>query len=187
MELSIFDEENARILLDNGEVFDGECLYCPAEYMLSEYGREEDALQIDDWIFYQSQITEIAFLPEGTARFWMGRTMHRMRLAPGPFSMMDRAEKTFELRLNDEKRREIKVGDVIRFENSDDAEEVLYVSVRALYRFSSFEELYRALPLEKCGYTAENVQSASPRDMDAYYTPEEQLRWGVLGIGIELL
>ena len=37
--------------------------------------------------------------------------------------------------------------------------------------FASFDELYAALPLHKCGYTEEEKKTASPRDMDAYFPP----------------
>ena len=187
MELSFFDGKAVRLTLNDGDRFDGVCLHWDAEYMLAEYGREEDALQIDDWIFYQSEIADTALLPDGTPRLWLGRPLHCMRLAPAPFGMIGRGEKTIELRLNDEKRRKIQTGDVIRFECTADEEDVLYAAVRALYPFPSFDELYRALPLEKCGYTAAALPFASPRDMDAYYPPEEQQRLGVLGIEISLL
>ena len=101
--------------------------------------------------------------------------------------MMERGEKTIELRLNDEKRRRIRVGDILRFENTADEEDVFYAAVKALYPFPSFDELYRTLPPEKCGYTAATLPGASPRDMDAYYTAEEQRANGVLGIEIEVL
>ena len=39
-----------------------------------------------------------------------------------------------------------------------------------------------ALPLMACGYTPEEARTASPRDMDRYYSPEVQRQWGVVGI-----
>lgn len=187
MELSFFDGKCVRLTLNNGERFDGVCLHCDAEYMLLEYGREEEALQIDDWIFYGNEISDAALLPDGLPRLWLSRPLHCMRLAPVPFRMIERGEKTIELRLNDEKRRRIREGDIIRFESISDAEDVLYTAVKALYSFSSFYELYRTLPLEKCGYTTETAENASPCDMDAFYPPEEQRTFGVVGIEIQLL
>lgn len=55
-----------------------------------------------------------------------------------------------------------------------------------LYAFDSFDELYRNLPLLECGYTEENVDVASPSDMERYYSKEEQSRYGVVGIRIVL-
>jgi ASC-1-like (ASCH) protein len=59
--------------------------------------------------------------------------------------------------------------------------------VTALHRFESFADLYAALPLEKCGYSQEEAATASPRDMEAYYTPAQQAEHGVLGIEIQLI
>ena len=38
------------------------------------------------------------------------RMMHRMKLNAAPFSMIRSGQKTIELRLNNEKRRQVKVG-----------------------------------------------------------------------------
>lgn len=109
---------------------------------------------------------------------------HEMNLRPRPFAMIARGEKTIELRLDDEKRRRIRVGDTIVFTNTAIPGEKLSVKVLDLHRFSSFAALYAALPLEKCGYTPEELKHASPKDMEAYYTPEQQEKYGVLGIEI---
>ena len=112
---------------------------------------------------------------------------HVMNLHPQPFSMIASGEKTIELRLLDEKRQLISVGDTIVFKNSQNPEMTLSCIVRALHVFSSFEELYKALPLDKCGYTQEELSSAKAEDMDVYYPPEKQEKWGVVGIEIELI
>lgn len=107
---------------------------------------------------------------------------HYMNLHTQPFDMIASGAKTIELRLNDEKRQKIEVGDTIVFSCS---ERKLWVKVTALHQFPSFEELYRALPLGQCGYLPEELATASPKDMEAYYSPEQQAKYGVLGIGIE--
>ena len=107
--------------------------------------------------------------------------MHHMKLHPAPFEMIRSGQKTIELRLYDEKRREIGAGDRILFTNTSSGE-TLSATVLKLHLFDSFAELYRALPLLKCGYTAADVATASPADMDAYYSAEEQRKYGVVGI-----
>ena len=111
--------------------------------------------------------------------------IHQMKLDSGPFKMVKNGTKTVELHLFDEKRRMIKVGDVIVFTNTVNGEEVA-VSVKALHRFSTFQELYASLPLTKCGYTEENLSYADPSDMNGYYTDDEQKKYGVIGIEIGL-
>ena len=111
---------------------------------------------------------------------------HQMKLRWQPFQMIRSGQKTIELRLNDEKRRLLQVNDEIEFCCVDRSEPPLVVRVIALHRFDSFAGLYAALPLLKCGYTAETVSDASPEDMLRYYGAEEQARYGVVGIEIEL-
>ncbi len=107
--------------------------------------------------------------------------MHDMKLNPSPYAMIRSGQKTIELRLFDEKRQQIKAGDKIIFTNTANGETLTRTVVK-LYCFDSFAELYRSLPLLKCGYTAENVAQATPTDMEQYYTVEEQQKYGVVGI-----
>ena len=111
---------------------------------------------------------------------------HFMRLAPEPFASIAKGEKTYELRLFDEKRQQIRVGDEIIFSCTAQPDAQLCTRVTELLRFDSFASLYAALPLTRCGYTEDELAKASPADMERYYSPEEQKRYGVLAIGIAL-
>lgn len=113
-------------------------------------------------------------------------TVHQMNLNPEPFDLIRSGQKTIELRLNDEKRRLIKVGDRIEFTHTETGEKLVAEAI-ALHRFDSFAALYRELPLLKCGYTAADIATAKPEDMDLYYTPEQQRKYGVLGIEIKVI
>ena len=76
------------------------------------------------------------------------------------------------------------MGDIICFEGFEEDNEFLHMEVKELLPFPSFKELYAALPLSEMGYSPEEEKAASPADMDKYYTPEEQARWGVLAIRV---
>lgn len=112
---------------------------------------------------------------------------HTMRLYPVPFLKIKSGMKTIELRLYDEKRRKVAVGDTIRFVNTENADETILTKVEELYIFDSFDALYENLPLLQCGYTKDDVQNASPRDMDAYYSAERQKQYGVVGIRVVVI
>lgn len=112
---------------------------------------------------------------------------HIMKLTPIPMREMRDGRKTFELRLYDEKRNQIAVGDTIKFVNTEDSKDILSVKVINLFVFNSFFDLYRHLPLLKCGYNEDNINNASPDDMDAYYSKETQAQYGVIGIEISLI
>lgn len=108
---------------------------------------------------------------------------HKMNLKNRPFEMIKNGKKTVELRLYDGKRRKVKVGDTILFCSG---REELTATVKALHIFRNFEELYAALPLDKCGYTADETATASPDDMLEYYSKEQIEKYGVVGIEIEV-
>ncbi len=112
--------------------------------------------------------------------------MHTMKLHAAPFAMIKSGKKTIELRLLDEKRKQINEGDTIVFTNTATGE-TLTAKVVKLHRFRNFEELYDSLPLLKCGYTAEDVDTAHPSDMQQYYSAQEQAKVGVVGIELSLV
>lgn len=109
---------------------------------------------------------------------------HIMKLHLSPFNMIKYGEKTYELRLYDEKRQCIKIGDEIEFVNTKTREQ-LDVSVKNIHIFENFTELYQALPLLKCGYTEEELATANPADMEKYYSKEKQAQYGVVALEVE--
>ncbi len=111
---------------------------------------------------------------------------HYMKLNPSPFFMIKSGKKTYELRLLDEKRRQIAIGDTLVFTNTESGEQIT-CTVKDLHVFPGFEELYSSLPLDKCGYLPEQICGASAKDMELYYTIKEQREYGVVGIEIALL
>ena len=107
-----------------------------------------------------------------------------MRLYPEPFEKIKNGTKIIEMRLFDEKRQKIQIGDKIEFENRANGDKVSAI-VMALYRFSSFEELYRALNKRDLGY--EDDEEAKPEDMSQYYSEDDIRQFGVVGIEIHKL
>ena len=112
-------------------------------------------------------------------------TTHNMKLHTSPFEMIKNGQKTIELRLFDEKRQQINIGDNIVFTNNSTGE-TLDTIVTKLHRFNNFEELYKSLPLLKCGYTNEDISTANPADMEQYYSIDEQKKYGVIGIELKI-
>lgn len=107
-----------------------------------------------------------------------------MRLHKEPFELIKSGSKTIELRLNDEKRQLINVGDKITFENRSDGEKI-QVKVLGLHKYPSFEELYNHFDKVSMGYKED--EKADPKDMEQYYSSEEQSKYGVVGIEMELI
>lgn len=109
---------------------------------------------------------------------------HEMKLHSSPFELIKNGTKTIELRLNDEKRQKVKVGDLIEFTNRSTNEKIM-TKVKELHHYQSFDELYKHFDKIKLGY--EENEEANPTDMELYYSKEEQNKYGVLGIEIELI
>lgn len=110
-----------------------------------------------------------------------------MKLNSEPFHMIESGQKTIELRLNDEKRKNIRIGDIIEFSNCGNIDKKILTKVINIHKFNTFEELYKKLPLDKCGYLIDKLNTASASDMDKYYSVEEQSKYGVLGIELEVI
>lgn len=107
---------------------------------------------------------------------------HEMKLNNGPFKNIKNGTKTIELRLNDEKRQMLKTKDLIEFTNRETLEQLL-VEIENLYHYPSFEELYKHFDKVAMGYKED--EEADPKDMEEYYSKEEQEKYGVLGIEIK--
>ena len=108
---------------------------------------------------------------------------HEMKLQRKPFNSIKSGDKTIEMRLYDEKRRLINVGDIIEFTNRE-TDEKLNVSVVKLHIFNNFKELYKNFDKVCLGY--EKDDEVSPNDMNIYYSEDEQNKYGVVGIEIKL-
>jgi ASC-1-like (ASCH) protein len=110
--------------------------------------------------------------------------LHKMKLKKAPFEKINEGRKTVELRLNDEKRQKVQVGDYIEFTLIDNSKQKMTVRVTALHNYDSFQHLYADIPKEKIGYGENDI--VNPNHMDEFYSREEQEKYGVLGIEIRL-
>lgn len=107
-----------------------------------------------------------------------------MKLKNEPFMSIKNGLKTIEMRLFDEKRKQIKVGDTIEFTNIVSLEK-LKVKVINLHKFKNFEELYSHFNKTQLGY--KQTENANPNDMNQYYTNDDIHKYGVLGIEIKTI
>ena len=110
--------------------------------------------------------------------------IHELRLHNEPFELIKNGTKTIEMRLFDEKRKLIKENDIIEFTNRTTGEKIK-TRVIKLHLFASFKELYNNFDNVSLGYKIN--EEKSPNDMEKYYTQEEQCKYGVVGIEIELI
>lgn len=109
--------------------------------------------------------------------------IHNMNLNNEPFELIKSGSKTIELRLNDEKRRLLNVGDEILFNNRSNNEKLL-TTIVDLHRYDSFKSLYKDFDKVFLGYKEDEI--SAPSDMNEYYSKEDEERYGVVGIELKL-
>lgn len=114
---------------------------------------------------------------------------HDMKLYASPYEKIEARLKFYELRLFDEKRQKINLGDTITFtkldEDGNETENHLSVKVTGLVRFRTFWELVTEIGYQKCGWDLEHMHP--DKTLGEYYTKEQEAKHGVLGIKIELI
>ena len=110
--------------------------------------------------------------------------IHKMNLWNESFQKIKNKTKTIEMRLCDEKRSKISIGDVIEFTNTKN-NEILECIVSNLYKYENFEQLYENHNKIEIGYSDGDI--ADPKDMLTYYSLEIINKYGVLGIEIKII
>ena len=116
------------------------------------------------------------------------RCMYRefeMLLAEKPLNMIAAGQKTVEVRLYDEKRRKLNVGDTIKFFCREDESRFLIAKVTFLRRFATFEELYCSELATAAGMGKMTATEAA-ESMYEYYSREQEAHFGVLAIGLKV-
>ena len=104
-----------------------------------------------------------------------------MKLLERPFDNILNRTKQIEFRLYDEKRQNIKMGDIIEFAKLPDLTEKINVVVEDLYQYPTFQELLISL-----GYQDEKLTKQLTEIFNIYSKEQEQ-KYGVLGIKIKLI
>lgn len=109
---------------------------------------------------------------------------HVLKLQPKYFDYISDGTKRIELRLYDEKRQKINIGDTIVFQKEPELESTLKVKVIGLLRYNSFKELFNDFSIE---IMADNSMTKEELldVLEEFYTPEKQKTYGVIGIRIE--
>jgi len=106
-----------------------------------------------------------------------------MKLQSGPFDSIKSGQKTIEVRLYDEKRSEVKLGDVIIFKREPEQTEIVRAEVIGLLRYRTFIDLANDFSASCFGHADKEDLLKS---IYTFYTKEQEEQYGVLGIRIRL-
>ncbi len=109
---------------------------------------------------------------------------HRMKLGDEPFIAIKEGRKTIEIRLYDEKRRMISLGDEIVFtENDNPSEAPIRTRVIKLFQYPTFEELFANH--DSAMFGGERDRKQLLERIKQFYSDADELKYGVVGIHIE--
>ena len=104
-----------------------------------------------------------------------------MGLAHDQFLLVQAGTKTIEIRLNDEKRQQLKVDDQIVFEDLATQQQVTK-KVTQLEKFGTFSQLYQQYQGTAVGSAPTDSVSKMVADTYRIYTPQQEKKYGVLAI-----
>lgn len=106
---------------------------------------------------------------------------YKMGLQSKYFDLVQTSKKTVEVRLNDEKRKKLKVGDVITFCREPDRIQKIDTIVDKLDKYSCFSDAISDMGIT-C-FTDED-QNSYLSDLEKYYSKKDQEENGVLAITV---
>ena len=112
--------------------------------------------------------------------------IHEMKLQPEYYNFIVNGTKRIEIRLNDEKRQIIKIGDIIEFKKEPNLTDSFKVRVIGLLRYNSFEDMFKDFDISILADKS-MTKNELINVLEQFYTKEKQNKYGVLGIRIELL
>ena len=103
---------------------------------------------------------------------------------PDVFEIVKLGIKDIEVRVNDEKRRKLNIGDTLVFLKRPLEDESIRAKVVGLEYYDNFSQLINCYDMKRIyleGYTKENYL----KEMSRFYTEEEQKEFGVVAIIFE--
>lgn len=111
---------------------------------------------------------------------------HQMGLYETPFNSIKLGKKTVEVRLYDNKRRKIKIGDTIQFTKVPAKDETITVEVTGLSTYPTFRKMYESVPTNKLDAVGSSIDEMVEQTYQIY-SPEREKEWGTVAISIKLL
>ncbi len=110
---------------------------------------------------------------------------HVLKLKPKFFECIKKGSKIIELRLLDEKRQKIKLGDEIEFLKEPELKENVITKVSGLLIYPSFEDILSDYPISY--FSDDNTTKEDLLEsLNTFYSKEQQEKFGVVGIRIKL-
>ena len=107
--------------------------------------------------------------------------IHIMKLKEQYFNYIKYGTKEYEIRLNDEKRKNIKMGDFIEFQKEPFLKEKILIMVDNIIRYDTFDELLNNISID---FLADSsiTKKQLKTNLERFYPIEKQKKYGVMAI-----
>jgi len=112
---------------------------------------------------------------------------HAMKLTSDSFERIIKGKKVIEVRLFDNKRKQIKIRDTITFLELPNLKNFVKTQVIGLSRFNDFRTLFSIFRTSPFGHPKNMLVDEQIAGMREVYSKEDEKRFGVLGIHIKLI
>ena len=100
------------------------------------------------------------------------------------YELVKKGVKNVEVRVNDEKRRSMKIGDEIVFLKRPLEEEKIVTKIIGLKTFDNFKALVKDYSIERL-YLSDFTKEEFVKLLGRFYSDEEQEKYGVVAIEFE--
>lgn len=100
------------------------------------------------------------------------------------FNSIKHGTKKYEVRLNDIKRRKLKIGDIIYFQKEPERRKTIKTKITNILKFQNFNDLLDNIEMEDLASISINKEKYL-EDLEKFYPKEEQEKYGVIAIEIE--
>ena len=112
---------------------------------------------------------------------------HDMNLNHNAFEEIIAKKKKREYRLNDVKRRKVKIGDTITFHDLEDSSKMIVVEVEELLIYTDWYTCYKDFFEEDLSAYYENIEQAVKDTYENWWAKEKEQEFGCLIIKFKFL
>ena len=114
------------------------------------------------------------------------KKVHEMKIKPEYYELVKEGTKKYEVRTNDDRRKQMKIGDYILLMKEPELEERLLLEIINKIEYPNFTVLYDSLPKKDVGFegreTADIVQ-----ELRRFYTEEQENQIGTVAIEVAVI
>ncbi len=112
--------------------------------------------------------------------------VHEMLIKPEYFELVKEGIKKYEVRTNDERRKNMHVGDFIKLIKEPEKEETLMLQITRKIEYPNFTELYDSLPKKDVGFEGRTTESIV-NELRRFYSEEVENQLGAVAIEVSIV